>query len=73
MLWQPATLSQTFYVQPRFDALEDLHFLSVTGLEFRLTTRFSSRIDTTLRYDTRQIPQTKQYDLAVKNMLDFRF
>jgi hypothetical protein len=72
-LWQSAALSQSLYVQPRFDALEDIHFLSVTDLEFKLTARLSSRIDTTARYDTRQTPQTKQYDLVVKNMLDFRF
>ncbi len=67
------TLGETFYVQPRFDALSDMHTLSVTSLQFKLTSHLSSHIDTIVRYDTRQIPETKQFDITVKNMLDLRF
>jgi len=66
-------LSETFYAQPRFDAPKDLHLLNTTSLQFKLTSHLSSHIDTMVRYDTREIVQTKQFDVAVKNMLDLRF
>jgi len=66
-------LSETFYAQPRFDAPKDMHLLNVSSLQFKLTSRLSSHIDTMVRYDTREIVQTKQFDVTVKNMLDLRF
>jgi len=66
-------LSETLYAQPRFDAPRDLHLLNTTSLQFKLTSHLSSHIDTMVRYDTREIVQTKQFDVAVKNMLDLRF
>jgi hypothetical protein len=66
-------LSETLYVQPRFDAPKDMYILNVTSLQFKLTSHLSSHIDTMVRYDTREIVQTKQFDVAVKNMLDLRF
>jgi hypothetical protein len=75
LTWTPdqrTTLSETFYVQPRFDAPSDVYLLSVMSLEFKITARISSRIDTTLRYDSRHAPEVKAHDLEIRNLIDFR-
>jgi hypothetical protein len=75
LTWTPdqrTTLSETFYVQPRFDDFSDAQLLSVMSLEFKISAWISSRIDASLRYDSRHPPEVKAYDLEIKNLLDFR-
>lgn len=75
LVWTPdqrTTLSETLYVQPRFDEFADYHVLSVLNLEFKITDRLSSRVDATFRYDSRHAPEVKPHDLEIKNSIDLR-
>jgi hypothetical protein len=75
LTWTPdqrTTLSETFYVQPRFDEFSDAQLFSVMSLEFKISAWISSRIDASLRYDSRHAPEVKSYDLEIRNLLDFR-
>jgi hypothetical protein len=46
------SLSQTFYAQPRFDAFDDVRYLSDTGLSAQVSESFSLVISLGLAYDT---------------------
>lgn len=75
LVWTPdqrTTLSETLYLQPRFDQFADFHVLSVLNLEFKITDRLSSRVDATLRYDSRHAPEVKPHDLEIKNSIGLR-
>lgn len=75
LTWTPdqrTTLSETFYFQPRFDAFADFRMLSILSLDFKISERVSSRIDATLRYESRHAPEVKPHDFEIRNLLDFR-
>lgn len=67
------TLSNTVYVQPAFDDLEDFRILD----NFELTVALSSWLATTLsleyRYDSEPPSGIKEYDLTLENGLTVKF
>lgn len=66
-------LTNTTYYQPRFDDFSDYHLLSVTGLDFKVTDLLHTRIDSTVRYESRVPQGVKTTDVAVKNSIVVKF
>ena len=66
-------LSSTLYVQPRFDDVEDVNLLSVSFVRFEITDLLHSRLDATVRYESRVPPNIETTDIEIKNSIGAAF
>ncbi len=66
-------LTNTTYIQPRFDRFRDYHVLSQLALGFTIARHLGSSILATLRYESVVPDGVKRADLEIKDSLDLRF
>lgn len=70
--WKPddrALLSSTTYHQPRVDAFADYKLLSVSSLAFAITPLIESKVDVTVRHESRPLAEVETTDLEIKNSI----
>jgi Protein of unknown function, DUF481 len=68
-----ATLSNTIYVQPRFDDVRDLRLLDDVSFDVTVTGRVSAGVHASLRWESPVRSPVKRADLVVKNTLGVLF
>lgn len=66
-------LSNTTYLQPRFDRPGDYHLLSVTALSFKIARHLGTSILGTVRYESIVPAGVKRADAEIKDAIDLRF
>ena len=66
-------LTNTTYYQPRFDEFSDYHLLSVTGLDFKVTTLLHTQIASIVRYESRVPQGVKTTNVEVDNSIVLKF
>jgi hypothetical protein len=70
---EEVTLAETFYYQPRFDALDDYWLLSVFSATFSVTPLLSSGLHLTVRHESNTPEPIKNTDIEVKSSLSLAF
>ncbi|MEO6598405.1 MAG: DUF481 domain-containing protein, partial [Polyangiaceae bacterium] len=66
-------ISSVNYLQPRIDLLSDYKVLSVSGVEFTITSHLHSRLDVTARYESFKPSDVRHADLELKSSLEVVF
>ncbi|MEI9936074.1 MAG: DUF481 domain-containing protein [Pseudomonadota bacterium] len=66
-------ISTVNYVQPRIDRFSDYKILSVSGVDFKVTSLLHTRVDATARYESRAPSDVRHVDLELKSSLELVF
>lgn len=68
-----ASISNTFYYQPRFDDFSDARLLDIFALDVSIVGRISAGLQATVRYENPVPRSIKRTDLTIKNTLGVIF
>lgn len=66
-------MTNTTYYEPRITDFGDFHLLSVTALEFKITTLLTSGVSVSVHYESRVPSDVKPTDVEVKNAIALKF
>ena len=66
-------ISSVNYIQPRIDRFSDYKILSVSGVDFKITSHLHSRVDATARYESHAPSDVRHVDLELKSSLELVF
>ncbi len=67
------TLTNTVYIQPAFDKIDDIRILDNLDLSVALSTWLAMTLSLEYRFDSKPPPDIKEYDLTLLNGLTVRF
>jgi hypothetical protein len=66
-------LTNTLYVQPRFDDLTDIRVLENLDIEIAVTDVFAVVISLGIQFDSRPLQDVEQTDIRLRNSFGLRF